>query len=57
MSERMLIINIGVPESVYNHLQHLADLKGLHLDQLCSVAIGAGLADLWKREYFIDGTD
>lgn len=49
--EKTMIVHFGVPESVYNDMVSFAAAKGVSLDQLCSVAVAAGLAKalkLWK---------
>lgn len=46
--EKTIIVHFGVPESVYNSLLTLASVKGLQLDQLCTIAVGAGLKSVMK---------
>lgn len=41
--EKTIIVHFGVPESVYGQLVKLAEFKGLKIDQLCTIAVGAGL--------------
>ena len=43
LNEKTIIVEFGVPESVYSALLTLANAKGIRLDQLCTIAVGAGL--------------
>lgn len=49
-NEKTIIVEFGVPESVYAALLQLADAKGIRLDQLCSIAVGAGLKSVFKMK-------
>lgn len=42
-NEKTIIIEFGVPESVYRSLLELSAAKGIRLDQLCAIAVGSGL--------------
>lgn len=46
--EKNIIVHFGVPESVYVQMVQLAEFKGLKLDQLCTIAVGAGLKSVMK---------
>lgn len=46
--EKTIIVHFGVPESVYGALVELANAKGLSLDKLCTIAVGAGLKSVMK---------
>lgn len=47
-NEKTIIVHFGVPESVYGALMELANAKGIALDQLCAIAVGAGLKFVFK---------
>lgn len=47
-NEKTIVVHFGVPESVYNSLLVLANSKGIALDQLCTIAVGAGLKSIYK---------
>lgn len=46
--EKTIVVSFGVPESVYGALQDLAAAKNIRLDQLCTIAVGAGLKSVMK---------
>lgn len=47
-NEKTIIIEFGVPESVYGALLEISNAKGIRLDQLCAIAVGAGLKSVMK---------
>ena len=42
-SSKTIIVEFGVPESVYNSLCDLAAANAVRLDQLLTMCVGAGL--------------
>jgi len=48
-NEKTIIIDFGVPESVHAELSALAASQSIRLDQLCTIAIGAGLVQMLKK--------
>ena len=51
-NEKTVIVEFGVPESVYGALIELANAKGIRVDQLCAIAVGAGLKSVMKVKGF-----
>jgi len=50
--EKNIIVHFAVPQSVYGQMVALAEYKGLKLDQLCTIAVGAGLKAVMKLKGF-----
>ena len=42
-NEKTIMIEFGVPESVYRSLLELSDMKHMPLHQIIGIAVGAGL--------------
>lgn len=47
-NEKTIIIEVAVPESVYGALVEISNEKRIRLDQLLTIAIGAGLKSVMK---------